>query len=210
MTGRRHHPTDEHVVLLDPSHRVVGTAPKLSAHHRDTPLHLGFSCYVVDGEGRVLLTQRASSKRTWPDTWTNACCGHPQLGETLREAVERRLDFELGVTARAMALALPHFRYRAAMGNGIVEHELCPVVVATIDGAPCPNPQEVSHVAWTSWDRLRGRAEREPATLSPWSVEQIHALARGRLDGPDAPGDERDPRLDQILPLAAIDDDSGR
>ena len=204
-----HHPADEHVVLLDASHRVLGTAPKLSAHHRDTPLHLGFSCYVVDADGRVLLTRRASSKRTWPDTWTNACCGHPQLGETLRAAVERRLDFELGVTARTMALALPDFQYRAAMGNGIVEHELCPVVVATIDGAPRPNPQEVSAVAWTSWARLRQRAERQPETLSPWSVEQIHALAPGTRDGLDA-GDELDERLDRIPPLTAADHGSGR
>ena len=186
--------------MLDDSHRVLGTAPKLAAHHRDTPLHLGFSCYVVDADGRVLLTRRASSKPTWPDTWTNACCGHPQLGETLRAAVGRRLAFELGVAARTMALALPHFQYRATMGNGIVEHELCPVVVATIDGAPRPNPHEVAAVAWTSWTQLRRRADRQPATLSPWSVEQIRAIARTRLDGLVAPGNDLDERLDRIVP----------
>ena len=104
-----------------------------------------------------------------------------------------------------MALALPHFQYRAAMGNGIVEHELCPVVVATIDGAPHPNPDEVSEVAWTSWAQLRRRAERQPETLSPWSVEQIHAIATGAPDSLDAPRDDLDQRLDRIPPLTAAD-----
>ena len=40
-----------------------------------------------------------------------------------------------------MALALPDFIYRAVMDNGIVEHELCPVVVAEVEGAPPAEPR---------------------------------------------------------------------
>ena len=50
----------DHVVLLDEFGRPCGTAPKNSVHHTQTPLHLAFSCYVVDRVGRVLLTRRAS------------------------------------------------------------------------------------------------------------------------------------------------------
>ena len=53
----------------------------------------------------------------------------PPPGETLRAAVARRLRDELGVAPSGMALAVPDFTYRAVMDNGIVEHELCPVVV---------------------------------------------------------------------------------
>ena len=105
----------EHVVLLDGAGRAVDTAPKASAHGRGTPLHLAFSCHVVDEVGRVLLTQRAHDKATWPGVWSNACCGHPQLGETLRGAVERRLRDELGLVVERLAVALPDFTYRAAM-----------------------------------------------------------------------------------------------
>ncbi|MBV9950596.1 MAG: isopentenyl-diphosphate Delta-isomerase [Acidimicrobiia bacterium] len=168
---------EEHVVLADASGHVAGTAPKRSVHHDHTPLHHAFSCHVVDPSGRVLLTRRAASKRTWPSVWSNACCGHPQLGETLREAVVRRLDQELGLTPRRLAVAIPDFAYRATMDDGTIEHELCPVLVAEVDGEPHLNPAEVDAVDWVDWTALRRRASLDPRSLSPWSVLQIEGLA---------------------------------
>jgi geranylgeranyl diphosphate synthase type I len=170
-------PADDPVVLLDARGRPSGTIPKGEVHHAHTPLHLAFSCHVVAPDGRVLLTRRAATKNTWPATWSNACCGHPRPGETLRHAVERRLRDELGVRPCRLALAVPDFVYRATMPDGPVEHELCPVVVAEIDADPQPDPAEVDGVEWTTWEALRARATDDPASLSPWSVAQIARLA---------------------------------
>ena len=144
-------PGTEHVVLLDGAGRAVGTHPKASVHGVRTPLHLAFSCHVIDDAGRVLLTRRASTKRTWPGVWSNACCGHPQLGETLRGAVERRLRDELGLVVERIAVALPDFTYRAVMDDGTVEHERCPVLVAEVKGIPLLHPEEVDDLRWQSW-----------------------------------------------------------
>lgn len=173
------------MVLLDDRGQPAGTATKRLVHSTNTPLHLGFSCYVVDRHGRVLLTRRAEVKSTWPGVWTNACCGHPQAGETLRGAVARRLDDELGVTAGRMALAVADFTYRATMDNGVVEHEVCPIVVAEIDGEPTLNLNEVSDASWTTWDALCERARTRPGTLSPWSIAQVAVLGQ-RLGSPAA------------------------
>jgi geranylgeranyl diphosphate synthase, type I len=173
----RREPAEEPVVLLDERGRPSGTLAKGRVHHDRTPLHLGFSCHVVAPGGRVLLTRRAAAKRTWPATWSNACCGHPGPGETLRQAVERRLRDELGLVPRRMALAVPDFAYRAVMDDGTVEHELCPVVVAEVDREPLPDPNEVDGVDWVAWDDLRVRAGTDPASLSPWAVEQIGRLS---------------------------------
>ncbi len=169
------------MILLDRRGRPVGTAPKARVHGADTPLHLGFSCHVFDRGGRALVTRRASGKATWPGVWSNACCGHPRPGETLRAAVARRLHDELGLRADRMSLAVSDFTYRAVMDNGIVEHELCPVVVAEVGGQPTLNPAEVGDAAWVAWPALCARASHEPSSLSPWSVEQIAELVT--LDG---------------------------
>jgi isopentenyl-diphosphate delta-isomerase type 1 len=180
------------VVLLDERGRPCGARDKSTVHDAFTPFHLAFSCYVVDEESRVLITRRALHKRTWPGVWTNACCGHPRPGETLRQAVARHLAHELGVRPNRVAMAIPDFAYRAEMTDGTVEHELCPVVVASVSGALTPNPDEVADVAWLDWGQLTQRALESPESLSPWSVEQIRQLVR-LVGSPHARLGVRDP-----------------
>ena len=55
----------ELVVLASEDGARVGTAPKATVHTADTPLHFAFSCYLLDDEGRLLVTRRALSKTTW-------------------------------------------------------------------------------------------------------------------------------------------------
>jgi isopentenyl-diphosphate Delta-isomerase len=162
---------DEQVVLLDGSGVPCGHAAKAEVHARDTPLHLALSCYVVDRGGRVLLTRRATRKRTWPGVWTNSCCGHPMPGESIREAATRRITQELGLRVGRLAMAFPDFSYRAVMDDGTVENELCPVVVAEVDGEPVLDPAEVDAARWVSWAEFVALAESDGA-LSPWSVAQ--------------------------------------
>jgi isopentenyl-diphosphate delta-isomerase len=168
----------EFVVLLDTNGAPVGTADKATVHTADTPLHSAFSVFLFDGNGRMLVQQRAFSKKTWPGIWSNACCGHPLPGETVEAAAHRRLRDELGLEGLSLTLALPDFRYRAEH-EGIVENELCPVFVAICRDTPVPNPDEVAAVNWISWEvfaaacRMPGKGTF--ADYSPWS------LMEGRL-----------------------------
>ncbi|WP_394340379.1 isopentenyl-diphosphate Delta-isomerase, partial [Marinitenerispora sediminis] len=180
---------DEQIVLLSPEGEAVGVAPKRASHHQDTPLHLAFSCYLVDDAGRVLMTRRAHHKPTWPSVLTNSCCGHPAPGESLRAAVRRRVGQELGVRVGEMALVLPDFSYRATMSNGVVEHELCPVVRAPAIGPLAPDPDEVAEAEWWDWpDCVRLRDADE---ASPWFREQMARLVPlgGPAEWPEASPD---------------------
>ncbi|MEV0593360.1 isopentenyl-diphosphate Delta-isomerase [Nonomuraea cavernae] len=169
--------TDELVVLVDGQGHAIGTASKTAVHGQQTPLHLAFSSYVFDHDGRVLLTRRATHKLTWPGIWTNSCCGHPLPGEPLEHAVGRRLSYELGLTVEQVDLMLPGFAYRAVMGNGIVEHELCPVYRATVSTPAMPNPDEVGEILWMPWAEFVAGVRSDLLAISPWCKEQIPLLA---------------------------------
>ncbi|GAA5172548.1 isopentenyl-diphosphate Delta-isomerase [Amycolatopsis dongchuanensis] len=168
--------SEERVILVDEHGRPAGTAEKAAVHGMDTPLHLAFSCYVFDSDGRFLITRRADDKKTWPGVWTNSCCGHPAPGEPLTVAVARRLRQELGLTTNRVDPVLPRFRYRAVMDNGMVENEVCPVFRATTDGEPEVDEAEVADFAWTDWTEFATDVLAGRRTVSPWCRWQIEQL----------------------------------
>ena len=168
---------DVPVVLLDEDYRPIGQLPKSRVHHAQTPLHLGFSCYVFDGSSRVLMTRRATSKQTWPGVWTNTCCGHPLPGERSTQAAARRLREELGLHLVRSVVALPGFSYRAVAPDGVVENEFCPVLVGAVEGTPAPDPTEVLEYRWVAWQDVVALATTAPWVISPWSARQIPLLA---------------------------------
>ncbi len=176
----------ELVVLLDEEGRAIGTAAKAGVHHAETPLHLAFSCYLFNDQGQLLLTQRALDKPTWPGVWTNSVCGHPGPGEDPADAVRRRVLAEVGMRAEGVRLLLPEFRYRAVMGNGMVENEMCPVFVATAAGAPDPDPAEVADLVWVDWEHFRDSVLDGTRFISPWCRDQVAALPADPLSAPAA------------------------
>jgi isopentenyl-diphosphate delta-isomerase len=168
---------DERVVLLDERGHDIGTVRKSEVHHASTPLHLAFSCYVFDADDRLLLSQRAASKSTFPGLWTNTVCGHPAPGEDIETAVRRRASDELGLALQDVRLVLPAFRYTATM-HGIQENEMCPVLVARPAGDLAPNPEEVGDVQWRPWDRFAQDVLDGTLEVSTWCRLQVEALLR--------------------------------
>ncbi|HEY0644784.1 MAG TPA: isopentenyl-diphosphate Delta-isomerase [Nocardioides sp.] len=177
----------ESVVLLGEDGRMVGTQDKASVHHADTPLHLAFSCYLFDADGRVLLTRRALHKATFPGVWTNACCGHPGPGEGLEDAVRRRVRQELGLQVEDVRLLLPAFRYRAEQ-DGVVENERCPVLAARVVDAHAlrPDPDEVADADWEPWTSFRDQVLDGTRDVSPWCREQVGQLPEDPVSAPAA------------------------
>lgn len=172
----------ELVVLVDEAGSPIGTHDKATVHTESTPLHLAFSCHVFDSDGRILVTRRSLSKKTWPGVWTNSFCGHPAPGESSEDALHRRAADELGIRVDSVTLAILDFRYRAVDASGIVENEICPVYIAQTEADPKPNPDEVAEYRWADTLELLAAVTSTPWAFSPWLTLQLPELAaRGLL-----------------------------
>jgi isopentenyl-diphosphate Delta-isomerase len=165
----------ELVVLVDEQNNEIGTAPKETVHSDHTPLHRGFSLFLFNKKHELLLTRRAETKKTFPGVWTNTVCGHPAPGETAIAAAKRRLSDELGISGVDIQEVSP-YQYRFVDKKGIVENEICPILLAFHDGNPTPNQHEISDWKWLPWEKFVKETEQNPDGYSPWSVGETAIL----------------------------------
>lgn len=181
---------DEFVVLVDEQNNQIGTASKDAVHSSHTPLHRGFSLFLFNSKGELLLTKRSKNKKTFPGVWTNTVCGHPAPGENVVEAAKRRLKDELGITlgvkrshpalqGETLIREVAPYRYRFADKNDIVENEICPILVAYTDVVPKPDGNEVEEWKWMKWEEFLKDIKINPNYYSPWSVEESAKVNSG-------------------------------
>lgn len=167
----------ELVILVDEQNKPIGTAPKDTVHTTNTPLHRAFSLFIFNSKKQLLLTKRAERKKTFPGVWTNTVCGHLAPEESAVDAAKRRLNDELGITGVEVKEAAP-YRYRFADKNGIVENEICPILVGYFDGDPVPLASEVDDWKWIDWSEFLEEIQTNPDMYSPWSREEARILQK--------------------------------
>ncbi|MEO5859125.1 MAG: isopentenyl-diphosphate Delta-isomerase [Pyrinomonadaceae bacterium] len=172
---KEHYYCDDKIVFVDDDNTPIGTGDKLPSHTSDTRLHRAFSIFLFNSKGEFLMQERALSKKTWPGIWSNSCCGHVMLHERTEAAARRRLKYELGLTGIKLTNALPGFRYRAEK-DGVVENEICPVLVGFTDKQPSSNPDEVESTRWVDWNEFVASVDDPSTDISPWAIEEVREL----------------------------------
>ncbi|MCU0421224.1 MAG: isopentenyl-diphosphate Delta-isomerase [Bacteroidia bacterium] len=155
----------DHVVLVDESNNELGTMEKMEAHEKAL-LHRAFSVFIFNDKGELLLQQRAFHKYHSAGLWTNTCCSHPRAGESLMEAVQRRLQEEMGFTCEVREKF--KFIYKAPFDNGLTEHELDFIYTGTYNLDPVVNPDEVNAYKWMRLDDIIAEVYHKPYLYTEW------------------------------------------
>ena len=167
---------------------AIGSRTKRDCHLMDNIdkglLHRAFSVLLFNKKGEFLLTQRASSKVTFPNYYTNACCSHPLFtplekeekdGLGVRRAAQRKLFQELGIEPNTITLEdikyITRILYKSPSSGLWGEHELDYILIVHKDVELKPNPNEVRHAVFLGKDDLRPFLEekkKEGWPISPW------------------------------------------
>lgn len=165
----------ESLILVDERDRELGFLSKGECHDGDGILHRAFSVFLFDPQGRLLIQQRAPGKRLWPGYWANSCCSHPRAGESMDEATERRIEEELGVSARLEFIY--KFRYQARYQDLGSEHELCWVYLGrTRPDQLRPNPEELAAWQFLPADQIDALTADPNEPVAPWFRMEWQAL----------------------------------
>jgi len=170
----------KHIILVDENDQQTGTMEKLAAHRLGLR-HRAFSVFVfrkTNQTTEVLLQQRAANKYHSANLWTNTCCSHPQPGEEIIQAGERRLFEEMGIKATLQHAGT--FHYIANFPNGLAENEIDHVLIATGNLTPTLNPAEVKSFRWISLDELQQEITKNPENFTAWFARALE-IALGKL-----------------------------
>lgn len=167
-------------MLVDEDDREIGTQTKELCHAGEGILHRAFSIFVFNGRGELLLQKRSAQKPLWPNYWSNTCCSHPRAGETMSQAVDRRLAEELGI--RCPLRFLYKFKYHAAYESVGSEREYCWVYVGRHDGEPNVNVNEIADWRYIAPDDLDAALADSPQQFTPWLKLEWATLRSGYLE----------------------------
>lgn len=180
MTSREAHLVE----LVDPEGRPTGATTVDEAHRAPGQLHRAFSVFLRDPAGRILLQQRASLKTRFPLRWANACCGHPQPGESLQTAATRRLREEIGAEQVELAEVGVYSYYAEDPTTGRVEYEYDHVLLGEVPADPplLLDPHEVADVRWVSLDELHAGLAEDLRSYAPWLPGVAERLAQHLAD----------------------------
>lgn len=155
----------EQVILVDVDDCEIGVMEKMEAH-KLAVLHRAFSVFLFNPQGKMLLQQRALTKYHSAGLWTNTCCSHPRPGETLENAVTRRLMEEMGISAKVSKVF--DFIYQAELPDHLNEHEFDHVFIGNYDAEVRPNHLEVANFVYQSIEEIAANLQSHPEKYTVW------------------------------------------
>ncbi len=154
----------EDLILVDIFDREAGTGEKLETH-RNGWLHRAFSVFLYQ-DNKMLIQKRNEKKYHSGGLWANACCSHPRVGETLEEAVPRRMFEEIGVSTSVNEIF--SFVYRQCFADGLSEYEYDHVFLGKYLGKITLNEEEASEALWIDIDELSEDLSKNPGKYCAW------------------------------------------
>ncbi|MEE1086811.1 MAG: isopentenyl-diphosphate Delta-isomerase [Schaedlerella sp.] len=152
------------LILVDTSDNEIGSATKEEAH-RIGQLHRAFSVFIIN-DGKMLIQKRNINKYHSGGLWANACCSHPRFGETLDEAVPRRMIEEIGFACKVEEVG--HFVYRTQYHESLYEFEFDHVFLGNYAGEVEFNEEEIEEVKWITFHDLKKDLVKHPEKYSSW------------------------------------------
>lgn len=134
---------EEMVAWVDDDEKLIKVIPRVLANSDPKYLHREIAGLIYDGDRRVLLQQRARTKRVLPGIWTVTVAGHVTYGDTLDATFAKELKEEMNLSIKK-----PVYLFREKVREWTETH-FCHWYAGQYTGGQIKiEPTEVSAYAW--------------------------------------------------------------
>lgn len=155
----------ENIIVVDEFDNQIWEWEKMDVH-RKALLHRAFSILIFNDNWELMLQQRDLWKYHSWGKWTNTCCSHPRVGESLDDAIHRRLFEEMWFDTKLNKKT--EFIYNVELDNELTENEYLHVYTWLYNDEPKLNKDEAMNWKWISIDDLKKDIEENSDNYTKW------------------------------------------
>lgn len=148
-------------VVVDKNDQVIGYQPREKCHGDKSLIHRVVGVVITNSKGEILLQKRSQTKDFYPGFYTLAATGHLTKGENYRQAAQREIEEELGVTRK---ISLKFFKKMINFHKK--ETHIFAVFTAEDDGPFNPNPKEIELIEFFSKKKIKNLFQRGKLLLT--------------------------------------------
>lgn len=175
---------DELLETLDVDGRQAGLIARGTVHRLGL-WHRAANVLLFDGEGRLLIQRRSSSKDVLPGAWDLSVAEHLQPGEDYEAAAIRGLREELGIAVESLEPLSAVIESKLEIPErGIRDYELQCTFGCIWHGPLSPDAAEVEQVRWIALSTLKAEFAESPERFTPWfrqRAEDIGLFSQSRF-----------------------------
>ena len=155
---------EEYLYNVDKHNKVLGKALKSEIREKDL-FHRGVHAYVMNSEGKILVSRRTKTKDIYPGLLELDQGGGVTYGEEYDEAIKREIEEELGIKNPQL-----EFLYEYFVGITKGARGFCRVYICKYDGPITPQPEEIESYYFATIEEIEKMIKEKPEDICASSI----------------------------------------
>ena len=149
---------EEILYHVNKNDEVLGKISRTDAHSKQI-LHRSGIVFLMNSEGKVLITKRSSAHETFPFCYDSSVSFHVKYGETYEDSAKRETEEEIKIKASLEFIG-------KFIHKDPPEYQIVPVFLCITDDGPIIDPGEFTEGKFYSINEAEKIIQNEKIT--PW------------------------------------------